>query len=70
MGHMRRVDVADSAARRGMAVLMAGVNTGCHQAYRTAIAFGFRTQLSGVAMQRRNDPGYLGGDIFAIGDWR
>lgn len=59
-----------TAARRGMATLVAGVNAACHSAYLAALAHGFRTQFSGVAMQRRNDPGYLASDAFVIGDWR
>lgn len=59
-----------AATRRGMSELIAGVNTACHKTYQAALAHGFRTQFSGVAMQRHNDPGYFASDTFIIGDWR
>jgi len=58
------------AARRGMSVVTAGVNTACHVAYRAMLARDFRTQFTGVAMQRGNSGGYLGADAFVLGDWR
>jgi GNAT superfamily N-acetyltransferase len=58
------------AARRGMGVVTAGVNTACDAAYRTMLAHGFRTQFTGVAMQRGNGAGYLAADAFVLGDWR
>ena len=58
------------AVRRGMGVVTAGVNTACDAAYRTMIAQGFRTQFTGVAMQRGNGAGYLAADAFVLGDWR
>jgi GNAT superfamily N-acetyltransferase len=58
------------ATRRGMSVVTAGVNTACHAAYRTMLAQGFRTQFTGVAMQRGNGAGYLAPDAFVLGDWR
>lgn len=58
------------AMRRGMSVVTAGVNTVCHAAYRAMLAQGFRTQFTGVTMQRGNGVGYLAGDAFVLGDWR
>jgi GNAT superfamily N-acetyltransferase len=58
------------AVRRGMGVVTAGVNTACHDAYRAMLTRGFRTQFTGVAMQRGNGAGYLGPDVFVLGDWR
>jgi GNAT superfamily N-acetyltransferase len=58
------------AVRRGMSVVTAGVNTVCHAAYRTMLGRGFRTQFTGVAMQRGNGAGYLAADAFVLGDWR
>lgn len=58
------------AHARGMAQLMAGVNTSRHDAYRQMLARGFRTVLQGVAMQLGNAPGYNRADCFVIDDWR
>lgn len=58
------------AVRRGMGVVTAGVNTACHDAYRTMAAQGYRTQFTGVAMQRGNGAGYLGPGAYVLGDWR
>lgn len=58
------------AARRGMGVVLAGVNTACSAAYQTMLAQGYRTQYTGVAMQRGDGAGYLGADAFVLGDWR
>lgn len=58
------------AARRGMGVVLAGVNTACAAAYQTMLAQGYRTQYTGVAMQRGNGAGYLAADAFVLGDWR
>ncbi|MBD2667450.1 GCN5-related N-acetyltransferase [Richelia sinica FACHB-800] len=54
----------------GMSNLLAGVNTSRHEAYRYLIAIGFRTQITGVTMQKPNTPGYNRSDIFALDDWR
>jgi hypothetical protein len=34
------------------------------------ISHGFRTELTGVAMQQAGDRGYNKADIFVIDDWR
>jgi GNAT superfamily N-acetyltransferase len=58
------------AARRGMGELLAGVNTACRGAYQAMLAGGFRTQMTGVAMQRSGAPGYLSPSALVLGDWR
>ena len=58
------------AARRGAQVLLAGANSSCHTAYRLLPEFGFRTQITGVAMQRGNSAGYLLPDALVLSDWR
>ena len=58
------------ARQQGMSRLVAGVNTGRHEAYRKMIEFGFRTDIQGVAMQRYNEPGYNKRDVYLIDDWR
>ena len=58
------------AHARGMAQLVAGVNTSRHDAYRQMLARGFRTMLQGVAMQQANEHGYNRADCFVIDDWR
>ncbi|MBV8887485.1 MAG: GNAT family N-acetyltransferase [Chroococcidiopsidaceae cyanobacterium CP_BM_RX_35] len=57
-------------AAEGMSRLVAGVNTGRHEAYRRMIARGFHTEITGVAMQRPNELGYNRPDVFALDDWR
>jgi hypothetical protein len=34
------------------------------------VAIGFRTEMTGVAMQKPNQPGYNRPDVFALDDWR
>jgi GNAT superfamily N-acetyltransferase len=58
------------ASRRGVGVVTAGVNTACHDAYQAMLRHGFRTQFTGVAMQRGNAPGYLRPAALVLGDWR
>ena len=65
------LNVCEELARsQGMSRLVAGVNTGRHEAYRKMIAHGFRTDIQGVAMQRYNEPGYNQPDVYLIDDWR
>lgn len=65
------ISACDAAvAQRGARVLMAGVNTACHDTYRIMLGLDFRTQFIGVAMQRRNRPGYLHPSALVLGDWR
>jgi predicted N-acetyltransferase YhbS len=53
-----------------MSRLVAGVNTSRHEAYRRMLARGFRTEVTGVAMHRPNQPGYNRPDVFVLDDWR
>ncbi len=50
--------------------LSAGVNMARHEAYRTMLARGFRTDMMGVAMQSRNDAGFNHAGVFVMDDWR
>lgn len=56
------------AGFRGLSRLEAGVNTARHHAYRKMMERGFRTEISGVAMQRPNEAGYNQADIYLIDD--
>jgi GNAT superfamily N-acetyltransferase len=58
------------AAAEGLSRLVAGVNTSRHEAYCRMIALGFRTEITGVAMQPANKPGYNRPDVFVVDDWR
>lgn len=58
------------AASKGVARLVAGVNTARHGAYKVMLESGFRTFMSGVAMQNPNEPGYNVPDVYVIDDWR
>lgn len=58
------------AAERGLARIVAGVNSGRHEAYRRMLARGYRTWLEGVIMQRPDEPGYCRPDVYAIDDLR
>ncbi|HEY9654139.1 MAG TPA: GNAT family N-acetyltransferase [Crinalium sp.] len=65
------LNLAESlAAAEGMSRLVAGVNTSRHEAYCRMIALGFRTEITGVAMQPANKPGYNRPDVFVVDDWR
>jgi predicted N-acetyltransferase YhbS len=56
--------------QQGMLRLMAGVNTSRHEAYYRMLARGFRTEITGVAMHKPNQPGYNRPDVFVLDDWR
>ncbi|MBW0118594.1 GNAT family N-acetyltransferase [Pseudonocardia sp. KRD-169] len=58
------------AAAAGARRLVAGVNTGRHDAYRHLLASGFRTDTPGVTMHRPNGPGYDRPDAYVLDDWR
>ena len=58
------------AFQRGLAKLVAGVNTARHEAYQQMLAMGFRTDFQGVEMHRPNEPGYSRPGAFVIDDWR
>lgn len=67
----RLLDACEAlASAKGVASLVAGVNTARHEAYRSMLARGFRTQLQGVAMHRDNEVGYNRPGVYLIDDWR
>ena len=67
----RLLDACEAfAAARGVARLVAGVNVARHEAYRSMMARGFRTDLEGIAMQKDNEPGYHREGVYVLDDWR
>lgn len=58
------------AARQGVERLVVGMNAGRLDAYRMLIERGFRTDLTGVAMQQGGDLGYNRPNTFVADDWR
>ncbi len=67
----RLLDACEALAKaQGVERLVAGVNTGCHDAYGKMLSRGFRIFIQGVSMHRPNGPCYNQADVFAIGDWR
>ena len=54
----------------GMPILSAGVNLAREEAYRHMVAYGFRTEISGVTMHRPNDWGYSRPGLYVLDDWR
>jgi GNAT superfamily N-acetyltransferase len=65
------MDACESwAAEAGTSRLEVGVNVGRHEAYRTLLARGFKTDLEGIAMHRPNETGYSRGGLYVLDDWR
>jgi hypothetical protein len=58
------------AAGRGLSRVVAGVNTGRHEAYRSLLDRGYRALALGVAMHRANEPAYDRPEIYALDDRR
>ena len=58
------------AVERGVPRLVAGVNTARREAYRAMLAYGFRTDVQGLAMDRPDEAGYNRPGIYIIDDWR
>lgn len=58
------------AAARGLTRLLAGVNTGRHEAYRSLLDRGHRAFAFGVAMHRPNEPGYDRPGVYTVDDGR
>jgi hypothetical protein len=54
----------------GMKTVLAGVNLAREEAYYQMKARGFRTAVQGVAMHRRNEPGYCRPGLYVLDDWR
>jgi GNAT superfamily N-acetyltransferase len=61
---------ASFAAARDARMLLAGMNTARHEAYRILLGRGFRTVLQGVTMHRPNAIAYSRPELFVIDDWR
>jgi predicted N-acetyltransferase YhbS len=67
----RLLDAGEAlAAAEGMQVLIVGANMGRIEAYQALLARGFRIEIQGVAMHRRNEPGYNRPGVYIIDDWR
>ncbi|WP_075054758.1 GNAT family N-acetyltransferase [Nitrososphaera viennensis] len=67
----RLLDACESfAGSQGLSRIVAGVNTGRHDAYRRMIARKFCTDIQGVAMHRPDEPGYDRKDVYLVDDWR
>ena len=58
------------ATMKGMADVVAGVNSGCHDAYRRMIARGFRADFQGVLMLKPNEAAFDRPDRFVLCDLR
>jgi Acetyltransferase (GNAT) family len=61
---------ANLAQAAGMPAVLAGINLARDVAYRQMKASGYSPAFQGVAMHRRNEPGYCRPDVYAIDDWR
>ena len=69
--YLRLLEACESlAADVGMSKLLLGANLARHEAYRTLVARGYRTEVLGVCMQKGNDPGYCRPGVYIIDDWR
>lgn len=60
----------EMALGQSVSRLVAGVNTGRHEAYRQMLASGFKTEIQGVVMSRPNEAGYNRPGVYLIDDWR
>jgi GNAT superfamily N-acetyltransferase len=58
------------AATQGLSRLLAGVNTARHEAYQLMLGNGFRIEMTGLIMQKPNEPGYNRPGVYVIDDWR
>jgi len=59
--------LAEAAA---MPNVLAGVNTGREEAYRSMLTHSFRARMHVLAMHRPNEPGYSRPGCFVMDDWR
>lgn len=65
------LDATEAFARqRGAGRIVAGMNTGRLEPYRMLLAHGYRTDLTGVAMQQGGEFAYNRPGTFVIDDWR
>jgi len=58
------------AHAHGAATVLAGVSTARQYPYEAMLARGYRGTMYGVAMHRRNDPGFSRPDDYVLDDWR
>jgi hypothetical protein len=58
------------AASQNVSRLTAGVNTARYEAYGQMLAYGFRAELFGVAMEKPNESDYNRPGVYLINDWR
>jgi GNAT superfamily N-acetyltransferase len=69
--YLRLLDACGAlAVAVGMRSVLAGANMARHEAYRHLVDRGFRTEIQGVAMHRKNDAGYCRAGLYIIDDWR
>jgi GNAT superfamily N-acetyltransferase len=69
--YLRLLDACGTlAVAVGMRSVLAGANMARHEAYGHLVDRGFRTEIQGVAMHRKNDPGYCRPGLYIIDDWR
>jgi predicted N-acetyltransferase YhbS len=69
--YLRLLDACGSlAVTVGMGKVLAGVNMARHEAYSHLVNRGFRTEIQGVNMHRKNDAGYCRPGLYIIDDWR
>jgi GNAT superfamily N-acetyltransferase len=69
--YLRLLDACEAlAVAVGMGRVLAGANMARHEGYSHLVARGFRTEIQGVAMHRKNDAGYCRPGLYIIDDWR
>ena len=68
--YLRLLDACEALAVAVGMPNLAGANLARHEAYQHLVARGFRTEIQGVTMHRRNDPGYCRPGVYIIDDWR
>jgi GNAT superfamily N-acetyltransferase len=69
--YLRLLDACGSlAVAVGMGRVLAGANMARYEAYSHLVDRGFRTEIQGVAMNRKNDAGYCRPGVYIIDDWR
>jgi hypothetical protein len=69
--YLRLLDACGAmAVAAGMDSVLAGANMARHEAYGHLVDRGFRTQIQGIAMHRKNDAGYCRPGVYVIDDWR
>jgi GNAT superfamily N-acetyltransferase len=69
--YLRLLDACGAlAVAVGMGSVLAGANMARHEAYSHLVDRGFRTEIQGVTMHRKNDAGYCRPGLYIIDDWR